>query len=119
MSWRRRVLTVEQLLLDPAGHHQHHVRVAGFFRFGREHVAIYPSAREAFQRRKTRGGSIRGIWLVNPESARLGVAGLKALNRTTIVVSGTFINRSKAGAGHFGGWPAELRRITRIDAVAS
>jgi hypothetical protein len=113
------VVTVEQLLLDPAAHHQHQVRVVGFFRFGREHVAIYPSAREAFQRGKTRGESTRGIWLVSPESAGLGLAGLVALNRTTVGVSGTFINRSKAGAGHFGGWPAELRRITRIDAVVS
>ena len=112
------MLTVAQLLSDPAAYHQLPVQVVGFFRFGREHVAIYPSVREAFQRRKTWGEPTRGIWLVSPEGAALGLARLKALNRSTVGVSGTFINRSKAGAGHFGGWPAELRRITQIEAVA-
>ena len=113
-------MTVEQLLSDPVAYHQHKVQVVGFFRLGREHVAIYPSAREAFQGRKTWGEPTRGIWLRNPGAgAVLGLARLKALNHSTVVVSGTFINRSKAGAGHLGGWPAELRRITGIDAVVS
>jgi hypothetical protein len=104
--------TVDQLLSDPAAHHQRSVEVVGFFVFGREHVAIYPSAREAREAR-------RGIWLVSPECAARGLTKLKRLNRSTVAVSGTFISMSKRGAGHFGGWSAELRRITRIEAVTS
>jgi hypothetical protein len=112
------VVTVLELLLDPVAYHQQQVEVVGYFRFGREHVAIYASACEAFPSKQGSKASARGIWLVGPDCA-VGLARLKALNRSTVRVTGTFINRSKAGAGHFGGWPAELRRITQIEALAA
>ena len=103
--------TIEQLLEEPAGYHQQKVEVTGYLYLGREHVAIYPSADD-------RRVLSRGIWLVNPEAAAHGRTKLKALSGNMIRVTGTFISKSKRGAGHFNNWRAEIRGISRIEAVA-
>lgn len=102
------MLTVTELLLDKSKNEQR-VEVVGFFRFGREHVAIYPSREEK--------QSSNGIWLVNPEAAAHGIKKLKAMNNSMVKVVGTYIRRPNRGAGHFNIWPAEIRAIIEIETI--
>jgi hypothetical protein len=101
------MLTVNDILKDPVTHDKNEVEICGVYVNGREHRAIY-STRDDVKKKY-------GIWLVQEASG--GESAVKKLNGKNVRVVGTFHNRSKSGAGHFNGWPAELRNIKVFETI--
>jgi hypothetical protein len=100
---------VGELLSQGAIHADSEVAVAGYVWDRFEHRAIYESLPSS-----SRPEASSGIWLAGQLPARPATRGDGPLHGQRVVIVGTFHWQPKAGAGHFGAWPAWLgvRQIT-------
>jgi hypothetical protein len=98
--------TIKEILSNPSEFDSKEIEVEGLYINEREHSAIYDSNDDIKSR--------KGIWIVEVASFVGGPKKAKNLNRKNIRIKGVFHNRVKGGAGHFRGWPAEIKNIKAI-----
>jgi len=95
-----------RLLAHPEKYNGKHVEVIGYYHSQFEERALYLTKDDA-----RNGNTESGLWIG-------GIAKHADTNRVHWVkegfvrVAGTFSYSSNGGAGHLGGWPAELKDIT-------
>jgi hypothetical protein len=99
-------MAVPNLLADPARFDGQVVTVAGWFVWGREHSALYPSPVASSR-------PVSGVWVVHAATVG-GVRSVAELNRGWVRAVGVFGNRRQAGCGHFGAWPAQLSGLSEL-----
>jgi hypothetical protein len=98
-----RTVSLEELLTNPTAFDGKRVRVSGYYRRG-DHFSSLTFGR------KSRMETEQGIW-IDSASTFADPAHLKYPNNSNVTVEGTFVGRR---GGHFGAWPAEIERVTRI-----
>jgi hypothetical protein len=98
--------SVDDIIKDREKYHQKNVCIDGILIFERENIALYPDLERLLPE--------YGVWLANPEVVN-GLKKTKIMHKARVIVSGTFLNCSKRGTGHFNRWQCRLTNIKSLD----